>query len=66
MSLSRALQILGYRSYHMKDVLRLGLFHLSCFRDGILANHFGEGERFGKNEFEKWMGEYDVTMSNWV
>jgi hypothetical protein len=45
----------------MMDVLRLGAFHLSCLRDGVLANRFGQGERFVKVEFEKWMGEYDVS-----
>lgn len=60
MGLMHALEILGYKPYHMKTVFETGASHINILNDGIRAKYHGEGEIYGRHEFDKWLADYDV------
>ncbi|KAF6816933.1 hypothetical protein CSOJ01_02630 [Colletotrichum sojae] len=55
----RALQILGYKPYHQLEVFENGVPHIRMMHDAVRASNEGEGERFTRVEFDKWLGDYD-------
>lgn len=58
-SLYQALQMLGYRPYHMYEVVQ-STAHMGIFEEALNAKYFGVGKPYGKAEFDKWFAEYDV------
>lgn len=58
-SLYQALNKLGYRSYHMFELHKSAL-HFDLFEEALKAKHYGVGKPYGKEEFDKWLAEYDV------
>jgi hypothetical protein len=62
MGLMDALDILGYKPYHMKTVFQTGASHINVLNDAIRAKYHGEGKLYGKEEFDKWFADYDVCL----
>ncbi|KAI1250169.1 hypothetical protein MGN70_007221 [Eutypa lata] len=62
MGLMHALEILGYKPYHMKTVFETGASHINILNDGIRAKYHGEGEIYGRHEFDKWLADYDAIL----
>ncbi|KAI1484878.1 hypothetical protein F5X96DRAFT_683262 [Biscogniauxia mediterranea] len=62
MGLMHALEILGYRPYHMKTVFEHGAPHLNILNDAVQAKYHGSGKVYGKEEFDKWLAEYDAIL----
>ena len=58
-----ALKKLGYETYHFKEV---GLpqnvrdKHILCWREALVAKNFDSGKPYGKAEFDKVLGRYQV------
>lgn len=58
-----ALQKLGYKTYHFKEVGDLQNVrdkHIWCWREALIAKNFGSGKPYGKAEFDKLLGRYQV------
>lgn len=51
--------MLGYRSYHMYEVVQ-STAHMGIFEEALNAKYFGVGKPYGKAEFDKWFADYDV------
>lgn len=62
-SLYQALQMLGYRPYHMYEVVQ-SITHMGIFEEALNAKYFGVGKPYGKAEFDKWFANYDVGLSS--
>ncbi|KAI5925159.1 P-loop containing nucleoside triphosphate hydrolase protein [Camillea tinctor] len=62
MGLMHALEILGYKPYHMKTVLEHGAPHLNVLNDAVQAKYHGSGKLYGKEEFDKWFADYDAIL----
>lgn len=63
MGLYEALAILGYKPYHVVEALKRGSPHIKMLTEATAAAHLGEGKRYTKEDFEKWMPEYDVSRT---
>ncbi|EHK18479.1 uncharacterized protein TRIVIDRAFT_47553 [Trichoderma virens Gv29-8] len=61
-SLFQALQILGYRPYHMYEVVIQGVTHLQLFEEALRCKFLGAGKPYGKAEFDKWLANYDAIV----
>lgn len=64
LSMYRAMNILGFKSYHFAEcVLEKGLPHLKIFNEAITAqyNRLSGVKRYRKDDFERWMSGYDVS-----
>lgn len=59
-SLYQALKTLGYTPYHMYEVITNGATHMDLFDEAIRCKYLGKGKPYGKAEFDKWLGNYDV------
>lgn len=59
-SLFTALTMLGYKPYHMAVAVQNASVELPCWADGLEAKRLGKGEPWGKEEFDKILGRYDV------
>ncbi|KAF8864537.1 hypothetical protein BDZ45DRAFT_613594 [Acephala macrosclerotiorum] len=63
MSMWMALKILGYNTYHFKE---LGLpqnikeRHMLCWREALIAKLFGSGKKYGTPELQKLLGRYSA------
>lgn len=55
-----ALQKLGYNPCHMRTVFAGGAHELKLLLEAARAGLWGEGERYSKEDLQKWLGEYDV------
>ena len=55
-----ALKILGYKSYHSASIRLRPPGTYSWWNEAIKAKYHGEGEKYGKVEFDKLLGEYNV------
>ncbi|KAH8646350.1 hypothetical protein BX600DRAFT_556016 [Xylariales sp. PMI_506] len=62
LSLYESLRMLGYRPYHMAEILRKGPSHMDVLTEALKAKYRGEGKPYGKAEFDKWFGDYDVLI----
>ncbi|CAK1364100.1 unnamed protein product [Cercospora beticola] len=63
MSMWTALQILGYKPYHFKEIGKpenLKDRHLVCWREAFYAKLYGSGEPYATPEFEKLLQRYDA------
>jgi hypothetical protein len=57
------MKILGYKPYHMAEVvLQCGAIHMDILTEAIKAqyNRFSGIKRYKKQDFDKWLSEYDV------
>ncbi|KAJ2904753.1 hypothetical protein MKZ38_007261 [Zalerion maritima] len=66
MGIYQALKILGYRPYHMAEVVydRSGS-HMKVVEEAILAHHndrFSGIKPYGRKEFDKWLADYDALL----
>ncbi|KAJ2992690.1 hypothetical protein NUW58_g2082 [Xylaria curta] len=57
-----ALKQLGYKPYHMAEVLAAGVPALKIMTDGMNAELFHEGTPYGRAEFDKWFANYDIII----
>lgn len=60
----RAMNMLGFKTYHFVEcVLEKGLPHLKIFNEAVTAqyNRLSGVKRYSKDDFERWMSEYDVS-----
>ncbi|KAI1760996.1 P-loop containing nucleoside triphosphate hydrolase protein [Hypoxylon sp. FL1150] len=57
-----ALKILGYKPYHMAEVLKTGPTAIQILIDGLMAETFHKGKPYGRAEFDKWFADYDVII----
>lgn len=58
------MQILGYRPYHMYECCAIGgVPHMKTFKEGIIAefDRLSGGKRYTRADFDKWLGDYDVS-----
>lgn len=59
------MQILGYKPYHMYECCAIGgVPHMKTFKEGIIAefNRLSGGKRYSRADFDKWLGDYDVSF----
>lgn len=60
-ALKTALEKLNYNPYHMAVAIRSRREgHLSYWEEALRAKFLGDGKPFGKEEFDKFLGNYDV------
>ncbi|KAI1416833.1 P-loop containing nucleoside triphosphate hydrolase protein [Hypoxylon sp. FL1857] len=57
-----AFQKLGFKPYHMKEVLEAGPTAVNILNDGLNADMFHKGKPYGRAEFDKWFADYDVII----
>ncbi|KAI1118701.1 hypothetical protein F5Y14DRAFT_461543 [Nemania sp. NC0429] len=62
LSLYHALTMLGYKAYHMIEVVWGGPLQMALFEEALRCKYLGEGKPYGKEEFDKWLAEYDVEI----
>ncbi|KAJ5122778.1 hypothetical protein N7448_003911 [Penicillium atrosanguineum] len=65
LGLYKAMQILGYKPYHMYECCAIGgVPHMRTFKEGIIAetNRLSGGKRYSKADFDNWLGEYDCLI----
>lgn len=64
MSLFTALQILGYKPYHMAETAKNADVDMPCWIEGIEAKYIGKGKPWGREEFDKLTGRFDVRQAS--
>ncbi|KAI3316611.1 P-loop containing nucleoside triphosphate hydrolase protein [Xylariaceae sp. AK1471] len=57
-----ALKQLGFKPYHMAEVLAAGPPALKIMTDGMKAEMFHNGKPYGRAEFDKWFADYDIII----
>ncbi|KAI4858568.1 hypothetical protein F4820DRAFT_227009 [Hypoxylon rubiginosum] len=57
-----ALKVLGFKPYHMAEVLKTGSTAVQILNDGLVAEMFHKGKPYGREEFDKWFADYDVII----
>lgn len=57
-----ALKQLGFKPYHMAEVLKRGPPSVQIMNDGLAADMFHQGKPYGRAEFDKWFADYDVSI----
>ena len=62
LGLYNALQILGYNPYHLKTAFEAGAQHLRVIREGMAARMDGDGEPYGREEFDKLFADNGVPF----
>lgn len=61
LAMKTALNKLAYHSYHMEQCLmNWKKYHLQYWLEALRAKYLGRGKPYGKSEFDKVLGEYDV------
>ncbi|KAI3338730.1 P-loop containing nucleoside triphosphate hydrolase protein [Ustulina deusta] len=53
---------LGYKPYHMAEVVASGAPAIRIMTDAMRAELFHEGTPYGRQEFDKWFADYDVII----
>ncbi|KAI0160780.1 hypothetical protein GGR57DRAFT_456287 [Xylariaceae sp. FL1272] len=61
-SLYQALKMLGYKPYHMYEVVTLGALHMNLFEEALRCKYMNGGKPYGKAEFDKWLANYDTVV----
>ncbi|KAI0125479.1 hypothetical protein BJ170DRAFT_433661 [Xylariales sp. AK1849] len=61
-SLYQALKMLGYRPYHMYEVVNGGTTHMLILEEAMRAKYYGNGKPYGKAEFDKWFADFDSII----
>lgn len=59
MSLFTGLEQLGFKPYHMSKAIQSPRSNLDVWREGIDAKFYGKGKKWGREEFDKILGNYD-------
>ncbi|KAJ5811448.1 hypothetical protein N7474_007749, partial [Penicillium riverlandense] len=65
LGLYRALQILGFKPYHMFEcVIVNGVSHIEVLHEAVLAQHnrLSGITRYSRNDFDKWFADYDTLV----
>ncbi|KAK3045956.1 hypothetical protein LTR09_012520 [Extremus antarcticus] len=62
MSLFMALQLLGFNPYHMAVALGSPKSNLKLWSEGLNANFNYQGKKWGREEFDKLLGNYDAVL----
>ncbi|KAI2625167.1 P-loop containing nucleoside triphosphate hydrolase protein [Xylaria nigripes] len=57
-----ALKELGYKPYHMAEVMATGAPALKILTDGACAEMVHDGKPYGREEFDKWFADYDALV----
>ncbi|KAI1657855.1 P-loop containing nucleoside triphosphate hydrolase protein [Daldinia decipiens] len=57
-----ALKLLGFKPYHMVEVVKTGPQAVNILNDGLKADMFHQGKPYGRAEFDKWFADYDVII----
>ncbi|OTB06452.1 hypothetical protein M426DRAFT_111065 [Hypoxylon sp. CI-4A] len=60
--LYQALKILGFKPYHMAEVLKNGPQAVQIMTEGMDADLFHNGTPYGRAEFDKWFADYDIII----
>jgi Sulfotransferase domain len=68
LSMYTALQMLGYKPYHMAEAIKNARVDLECWVEGVEAKMQGKGKEWGREEFDKLTGRCDVCRSvvDWI
>lgn len=56
--------MLGYRTYHFKEIHKLENLrdkHLLCWREAFYAKLYGNGKPYSHEDFYKLLQRYDVS-----
>lgn len=53
--------MLGYKAYHMFEVIWGGPLQMALFEEALRCKYLDGGKPYGKAEFDKWLAEYDGT-----
>lgn len=64
LGLYRAMQILGYKSYHIYECCAVhGVPHIEILNEAITAqyNRLSGIRRYTKADLDKWLADYDVS-----
>ncbi|KAI0466190.1 hypothetical protein F4859DRAFT_498566 [Xylaria cf. heliscus] len=61
-SLYQALEMLGYRPYHMAEVVKGGELQMALFEEALRCKYLRAGKPYGKAEFDKWLAGYDAIV----
>ncbi|RYP08972.1 hypothetical protein DL765_008615 [Monosporascus sp. GIB2] len=59
--LYNALKLLGYKPFHMAEVLGAGPKAPRIVREG-LEGEIGQGKPYTRKEFDKWFADYDIII----
>ena len=60
--MSGALEELGYRAYHMKEVFaNFKANHVEYWHEALSCKYYNRSRQYGKTEFDKVLGEYSVS-----
>ncbi|RYP52649.1 hypothetical protein DL769_010631 [Monosporascus sp. CRB-8-3] len=59
--LYNALKLLGYKPYHMVEVLGAGPKTVRIMREGM-EGEMGLGKPYSRKEFDKWFADYDIII----
>ncbi|KAG5932547.1 hypothetical protein E4U53_001274 [Claviceps sorghi] len=64
MSVYRAMQILGFKAYHMAECIGGGVSQMQILDEAIHGeyNRFAGIQRYTKADFDKWFAEYDCIV----
>ncbi|CAJ2514045.1 Uu.00g021640.m01.CDS01 [Anthostomella pinea] len=57
-----ALQELGFKPYHMVEAIMDGPSAIRIMEEGMDAEFFHRGKRYGREEFDKWFADYDIII----
>jgi hypothetical protein len=64
LGLYKAMQILGYKPYHIYECCVYGgVPHLKVFKEAIIAefNRLSGVRRYSRADYDKWLADYDVS-----
>lgn len=62
MSLFNGLQKLGYTPYHLAVAMNSPKSSLGLWTEALKAKYEGKGKKWGREEFDKLLGEYDSIL----
>ena len=65
-SLYTALKMLGYNPYHMAEAAKNANIDMPCWIEGLDAKFHGKGKPWGREEFDKLTGKFDVRRPGWA
>ncbi|KAI1470287.1 P-loop containing nucleoside triphosphate hydrolase protein [Daldinia caldariorum] len=57
-----ALKRLGFKPFHMAEIIKAGPEQVELLNDGLYAEMFHEGKPYGRAEFDKWFADYDIII----
>ncbi|KAJ2897745.1 hypothetical protein MKZ38_004421 [Zalerion maritima] len=57
-----ALQVLGYKSYHVMEAIMNGEKDLRMMTEACRGHHVPSEKPYGREEFEKWLGRYNAIV----